>query len=79
MSIAVTGFALFFFCHPCSAEGIRNINERLLVIHAAPSLNDRDPEQSSCQNAYEGIVEFLTGKGYRIVEKNRKRSQYMEN
>lgn len=49
--------------------GNKPISERLLVIHAAPSQKVNDPEQDSNLNVYEGIVESLTDKGYRVVDK----------
>ena len=50
-------------------EGKKPTNERLLVIHAAPSQKENDPEQIPRLNVYEGIVEYLTDKGYRVVDK----------
>ena len=51
-----------------AAEGGKIPTERLLVIHSAPEKGN-DPEQRSRLSAYDGIVESLTDKGYRVVDK----------
>jgi hypothetical protein len=63
VSLVITGI-------PSAAiEVKRPINERLLIIHATPSKNVPDPERESRLNVYEGLVEHLTDKGYRVVDK----------
>lgn len=51
------------------AENRKPANERLLVINVAPSQKKNDPEQESRLNVYDGLVEYLTDKGYRVVDK----------
>lgn len=51
------------------ADSKKTVSERLLVIHVAPSQKKNDPEQESRLNVYEGLVEYLTDKGYRVVDK----------
>jgi len=46
-----------------------SVKERILVIHATPSAPANDPEKPSRSSVYEGIIELLTDKGYRIVDK----------
>jgi len=63
---------LNFFSSPASAAGSsKSINERILVIHSTPSLKEKgkDAEQIPRGSAYNGIVEYLSDKGYRIVDK----------
>ena len=68
--LAIAGVSLTGFSASSDAfEGKKPTNERLLVIHAAPSQKANDPEQDSRLNVYDGIVEYLTDKGYRIVDK----------
>jgi hypothetical protein len=52
-----------------SADSRKPTNERLLVIHSAPAQKTKDTEQLSRANVYDGIVEHLTDKGYRVVDK----------
>jgi hypothetical protein len=52
-----------------AAVGGKSINERILVIHSTSSQNAKDPELPSRVSAYDGIVEYLSDKGYRIVDK----------
>ncbi|MDD5284387.1 MAG: hypothetical protein PHD54_00895 [Desulfuromonadaceae bacterium] len=47
----------------------KNINERILVIHSIPIQKEIDPELIPRINAYDGIVEYLTDQGFRIVDK----------
>lgn len=63
--VCLTGLSTF----GVAAEGKRATNERLLVIHASPADNTNDPEKESRLNVYEGIAEYLTDMGYRIVDK----------
>jgi hypothetical protein len=57
-------------CPPASAAGKgKSINERILLIHSTPPTNAKDVELIPRASAYEGIVEYLTDKGYRIVDK----------
>jgi len=70
ITLAIAGVSLAGFSVTSDAiEGKKPTNERLLVIHAAPSQKENDPEQNSRLNVYEGIVEYLTDKGYRVVDK----------
>lgn len=52
-----------------AAGSAKNINERILVIHSIPLQKEIDPELIPRMNAYDGIVEYLTDKGFRIVDK----------
>lgn len=47
----------------------KSVNERILVIHSTPAQKGKDPELLSRASAYDGIVEYLADKGYRIVDK----------
>lgn len=70
MTLVVVVICLVTFGSPnVSAESKKNINERLLVIHVSPSQKKNDPEQESRQNVYDGLIEYLTDKGYRVVDK----------
>ena len=70
ITLAIAGVSLAGFSASSEAiEGKKPTNERLLVIHAAPSQKENDPEQIPRLNVYEGIVEYLTDKGYRVVDK----------
>jgi hypothetical protein len=55
---------------PCFAiESNTQPNERLLLIHAV-SKPDSPVDQSTITSVYDGLVEKLTDKGYRIVDKS---------
>lgn len=70
IALAIAAVCLAGFYPPSAAiGGNKSTNERLLVIHAAPSQKANDPEQDSRLNVYEGIVESLTDNGYRVVDK----------
>ncbi|MEI7816822.1 MAG: hypothetical protein WCI45_06475 [Desulfuromonadales bacterium] len=63
-------FAMACYGTPSSASDTKKpSNERLLIIHVAPSSKANDAEQESRVNVYEGLVEYLTDKGYRVVDK----------
>lgn len=69
-TLVVAGATLAGLCVSTAfADGGKPINERLLVIHVAPSQKKNDPEQESRLNVYDGLVEYLTDKGYRVVDK----------
>ena len=69
-TLAVAGITMAGLCvSSVFADGKKPINERLLVIHVAPSQKKNDPEQESRLNVYEGLVEYMTDKGYRVVDK----------
>lgn len=63
------GILLFTAALPANAAGGKGVNERILVIHSTSPQKDRDPEQHSRLSVYEGVVEYLADKGYRIVDK----------
>ncbi len=70
VALTVVGVSLAGFGAPCAAIEAKKItNERLLVIHVAPSAKANDSEQNSRLNVYEGLVEHLTDKGYRVIDK----------
>lgn len=52
-----------------AAGGGKNINERILLIHSTSAQKDKDPELISRASVYDGIVEYLADKGYRIVDR----------
>ena len=57
-------------CPPALAAGSgKSINERILVIHSPPVQKEKDPELIPRASVYDGMVEYLTDKGYRIVDK----------
>jgi len=49
----------------------KSINERILVIRSTPSQKEKgkDAEHIPRGSAYDGIIEYLSDKGYRIVDK----------
>lgn len=70
ITLAVTGCLLTDFSSFCAAAEIKKaINERLLLIHAIPSQKGSEQEKTAQESAYEGIVEQLTDKGYRVIDK----------
>jgi hypothetical protein len=70
IAMVITGISLISFnVTKAIAEGKKTLNERLLVIHVAPAQKKNDSEHESRINVYEGLVEYLTDKGYRVVDK----------
>src|SRR5262245_40958021 len=70
ITLAVTGCLLTGLNCNCDALEIKKtINERLLRIHAVPAQKGGEHERLSQESAYEGIVEHLTDKGYRVIDK----------
>jgi hypothetical protein len=69
--LITAGYIFSVICCPsASAAGKgKSINERILVIHSTPPLKEKDVELIPRASAYDGIVEYLTDKGYRIVDK----------
>lgn len=69
--LLTVGCICAIICGSSSADaaGGKNINERILVIHSPPAQKGKDPELFSRVSAYDGIVEYLADKGYRIVDK----------
>ncbi|MBI2353925.1 MAG: hypothetical protein HYV06_02655 [Deltaproteobacteria bacterium] len=66
LSVALTALVAL----PCSAGSVKKaINERLLLIHAMPSPKGGEQEKAAQQSVYDGVVEHLTDKGYRVVDK----------
>src|SRR4051794_24091169 len=62
----VAGCILAVTVWPCHAsETGKSVNERLLVIHPVGSVK----EKQSSESVYDGIVEQLTDKGFRVVDK----------
>jgi len=66
--------AVFIYTVICSPFALatdvgKSINERILVIHSTPALKEKDPELIPRASAYDGMVEYLSDKGYRIVDK----------
>lgn len=56
---------------PCLASSSsKSINERILLIHAAPPPKTEDSELQPRTSVYEGLVEQLADSGYRIVDKS---------
>lgn len=68
-ALLISGLLLSTTCATAIAASGKSINERILVIHSTSSLKDKDPEQQPRLSVYEGIVEQLADKGYRIVDK----------
>jgi hypothetical protein len=71
MTVALYVTVLLFYPRTCIAAGQesrKTINERLLVVHS-PHTGESPPERLAELSAYDGIVEHLTDKGYRIVDK----------
>lgn len=69
-SLLAVGYAITVICCSSSlAAGGKSINERILVIHATSAQKDKDTELVPRGSAYDGIVEYLSDKGYRIVDK----------
>lgn len=75
LSLFTAGYiVLNLFSPTAHAAGTgKSINERILVIHSTPSQKEKekgkDAERIPRGSAYNGIVEYLTDKGYRIVDK----------
>jgi hypothetical protein len=62
-------FAILCCPSDLAAASGKSINERILVIHSTPSQKEKDPELIPRASAYDGMVEYLSDKGYRIVDK----------
>jgi hypothetical protein len=70
ITATIAAVCLVGFGPPCFAvDAKKSANERLLIIHVAPSQKANDHEQESRVNVYEGLVEYLADKGYRVVDK----------
>ena len=71
LSMLAVSAAVAALLAPLSADGAprREIHERLLLIHAVLGPKSHDSERMALQSAYDGIVELLTDKGYRVVDK----------
>lgn len=71
LSMLAVSAAVAALLAPLSADGAprREIHERLLLIHAVPGSKIPESERAALQSAYDGIVEHLTDKGYRVVDK----------
>lgn len=70
LTLSSIGFVLLHcLACQCLAAGGKTASERLLVIHSTPAEKGGDTEQNSRLSAYDGIVESLTDKGYRVVDK----------
>ena len=68
--LALVGCLLTVAADTCQAAGSpKIINERILVIHSTPPQKEEDTEKRARTNAYDGIVEQFTDKGYRIIDK----------
>jgi hypothetical protein len=69
--LLTAGCILTLVCSPSvpAAGSGKSINERILVIHSTPPQKEKDPELLTRASAYDGIVEYLADKGYRIVDK----------
>jgi hypothetical protein len=69
--LITAGYIYTVICCPFALAGAsgKSINERILVIHSTPAQKGKDPELIPRASAYDGIVEYLTDKGYRIVDK----------
>lgn len=70
-SLFAAGCAITVICCSSSlaAGSGKSINERILVIHSTSAQKGKDVELIPRVSTYDGIVEFLSDKGYRIVDK----------
>ena len=70
--LAIAGCVIVLLSHPnngIAGEPVKTINERLLVMPAAPLTTATWVDKVASENAYDSIVEFLADRGYRLVDK----------